>query len=110
MHSLVEDRRDSDVAIAEPAPIDEVSFVSEEVPLNAEPRGNRARHHLVRFDPVEGCEQAGDMAVGLFSAPSVARMAVDLVEAVRRRRLDADRTTPGYALLRAMTSAPVSEW
>lgn len=99
MQSLMQDRYDADVAIAEPAPIDEVSFVSEDVPLNTELRRNRARRHLVRFDFLEGREQAGDMAVGLFSVPSVACVGVDRVEAVRRSLLDADRRHPRLRLV-----------
>jgi hypothetical protein len=41
MHALVQDRHDADVAIVEPAPIDEMVLVAEDIAIHAELRRHR---------------------------------------------------------------------
>ena len=43
------------------------------------------------LDPVERVEHAGDVVVSLGFAPSVARIAIDVIEADRGRLLNPDR-------------------
>ena len=76
----------------------------------AEGGGNRTGHHFMGRDFFKGGEQAGDIALGLIGAPAVAGIAINFVETVGRRLLDADGGHALYALLRAMTSAAVSGW
>ena len=56
MHPLVQDRYDSDVLVRQFSPIDEMPFVSEEVPLDTERNRDRFRHDPVSVDPVESLE------------------------------------------------------
>src|SRR3546814_5913825 len=90
MHSLVQDRHDTDVAVAEPAPIDDVPLIPEEEPVDAELRGDRTGNYLMRGDLPEGVEQPGDVVVRLLASPAVTRVAIDLIEAMGRRLMDAD--------------------
>src|SRR3546814_790797 len=95
MHSLVQDRHDTDVAVAEPAPIDDVPLIPEEEPADAELRRDRMGNYIMRGDLPEGIEQSGDGVVRLLAAPAVPRMAIDLIEAMGCRLLNADGGHPG---------------
>jgi hypothetical protein len=112
MHALMQDRHDADIAVAEPPPIDEVPFVLEEVAFDAELRWYRPRCHAMALDFPEGFEQSRNVTVRLFTPPLVAGVAVDIVETVRSRLLDADggHSGSGQFRLRAMTSSAVSGW
>jgi len=83
-------------------------FVSEAITVCAELCGNGSRYHSVVANLVERFEQAGDVAIRLFDSPVVPSVAVDFVETVRGRRLDADG---GHSSdrLRAITWAVVSD-
>src|SRR3546814_15662190 len=48
MHPLVQDRHDADVAVAEPAPIDDVPLMPEPAPAGHEPRQARTGKCLTR--------------------------------------------------------------
>src|SRR6202789_3551703 len=65
-------------------------FVPEAIAVNAERRRNGSRYHPVGSDLVERLEQAGDVAIRLFDSPLIPSVAIDFVETVRGRRLDAD--------------------
>lgn len=79
VHPLMQDRHDTDIAVREPAPMDEVPFVAKEETFNAELGGNGSGWCPVGFDTVERLEQAGDVAVGLLRPPAIAWVAIDLV-------------------------------
>ena len=106
VHPLVQDGDDTDVAVRQPPPVDEVVLVAEHVAVDAELRRHRPRHDRVRLDSLEGREQPGEIVVGLRLAPAVPGVAIDRVEAARGGFLDADGQ--GQRRLRAMTSAAVS--
>src|SRR3546814_17561185 len=95
MHSLVQDRHDADITVAEPAPIDDVPLIPEEEPADAELRRDRTGNYLMRRDLPEGIEQPGDIAVRLLASPAVTRMAIDLIAAMGRGLLDTDGGHPG---------------
>jgi len=98
VHAFVQDRNNPDVAIRERAPIDKMVFVPKEEPLNAKLGRDGFRHDAVGRDLVEGGEQARDVFLGLIISPSVACVAVDVVEAMGGRFLDANgghRINPG---------------
>lgn len=90
VHPFVQDRDDADVAVRQAPPIDEVAFVAENIAVDPERGGYRPGGHAVGLNAREGVEKAGDIAIRLGLAPAVAGMAVDVVETVRRRLLDAD--------------------
>src|SRR5690606_17500399 len=73
MHALMQDRDDTDIAVAQSAPIDEVVLVAEEGPFDAELCRDRLRGDAMGLNPFECFEHAGDVAVRLNLAPSVAR-------------------------------------
>ena len=104
MHALVQNCHDSDIAVRQSPPVNEMPFVAEEVTIDAEHRRDRFRHHAACLDFLERFEQTYDVPVRLFGTPMIAREAIDFVETVRGRRLDAD----GQVRFRAMTSAAVS--
>ena len=108
MHPFVQDRHDADVAVRQSSPIDEMSFVSEEIPVDAELGRNGSRYYAVRSDLFESLEQTDDVAIRLFGAPMVPRVAVNLVETVGGRFLDRGQQPSGQVRFRAMTSAGVS--
>jgi hypothetical protein len=105
VHAFVQDGHDADVAVRQPAPIDKVPFVAGAKAVDTEFGRHGFRRHPAGLDLVEGLEQSGDVAFRLFGAKAFARIAIDLVEAVRGRPLDADG---GQLRFRAMTSAAVS--
>jgi hypothetical protein len=90
VHPLVQDGDDADVAVGQPSPVDDMTLVTEEVPVDAELRRNRPRCDAVGIDAFERIEPAGDVALGLRIAPALAGVAIDLVQAPGRRLLDAN--------------------
>ena len=90
MHPLVQDRHDADVAVREAAPVNDVALLAEVEALDPELGPDRFRDDAPAFDPVERREQFGDVSLGLLGAPAVTGVAVDVVEAVGRGRLDPD--------------------
>lgn len=92
------------------SPVDEVAFVAEEEAVDAECCRDGSRYDAVGVDLVEGGEEAGDVAIRLLDTPAFSCVAVDVVETMRGRFLDADGGHPFQDLLRAMTSAAVSPW
>src|SRR5690606_40540463 len=65
MHSLVQDRHYTDVAIGEPAPVDVVPLVPEDEPLDPELRRNRLRRHVAGYDAGKSIEHAGKVSIRL---------------------------------------------
>jgi hypothetical protein len=53
----MQDSDDSDVAVAEPSPIDKVVLVAEEPAVDAERGRDLLRGDLAGFDPVEGSKR-----------------------------------------------------
>lgn len=90
MSPFMQDRHDPDIAVRQSSPVDEVPFILEKIPFDAKFRRNGSRHYPMTFDSVESLEQAGDVAIRLFSSPAVPRVAIDFVETVRGRLLNAD--------------------
>ena len=90
IHPLVQDGDDADVAAREPAPVDEMVLVVEEIPIDTELGQDGPRTDAPGFDLIEGRENAGDIAVGLIGSPSLPCVAVDVIEAQRCRLLNAD--------------------
>lgn len=82
MHSLMQDRDDTDIAFRKPTPIDEVAFVAEEVTLNAEFGGDGARRCLMTRDAGEGIEQACDVAICLLLTPPITGIAINFLKPV----------------------------
>jgi hypothetical protein len=99
VHALVQDRHDADVAVGEPAPVHEVPLVAKDVAIDPERRRDGPREHGVALDLVERLEQTGDVALRLRLSPPLAGVAVDRVEAMRRRLLTrtANGLSPGRA-------------
>jgi hypothetical protein len=113
VHAFVQDCHDADIAVGEPAPVDEVPLVAKDVAIDPERRRDGPRQDAVALDPVERLEQTGDVALRLRLSPPVAGVAVDRVEAMRRRLLNPDGQRPqprSRTRLRLMTSAAVSGW
>ena len=65
MHALMQDRDDTDIAVGQSAPIDEVVFAPEEEPFNAELCRDRLRGDAMGLNPFERFEHAGDVAICL---------------------------------------------
>ena len=107
MHALVKDRHDADIAIRQPAPIHDMAFIAEAEAIDAEISRHRPGQHTMRRNPAESLEESLDIALGLRGAELLQGVAIDVVQAARRRFLDADGRHAG-ALLRAITSAAVS--
>ena len=76
----MENGDDTDFAIAQPAPIDEVPLVAEEIALNAELGRDGAGDWFVAFDLLEAIEQASDIAVCPGRASSIPGVAVDFAK------------------------------
>jgi hypothetical protein len=82
MHPFVQDCHDADIAVRQSSPVDDMPFVSEAIPLDAELRWDGSRYHAVGCDLVERCEQTCNVVIRLFGSPMVPRLAVDFVETV----------------------------
>jgi len=88
--SLVQDCHDSNIAISEQLPIDEMALVAADLTIDPElSRHQRPRKPSLRYS-CETCEQATDIALGLRAAPIVSRMAVDLIQPVRGAAMDSE--------------------
>jgi len=101
MHPLVQYGNDTDVTIAKLLPVDKVLFVAKKEPFDTELGGNGPRHYFMRCDLFKGLEKARDVGVGLCSAPSVAGVLIDFINAKRSRFLNANvcqRLKPGFGL------------
>ena len=72
-----------------------MAFIAANISLYAELRLNGPGRHPAGCDTVESLEQACDAAIRLVDTPAVARVAVDVVEAMEGRLLD----TPATILL-----------
>ena len=83
VHPLVQDRHDADIAVGEPAPIDEMVLVAEDKAIDAELGRNRPRGDAMRGNPFEGREQASDVSICLFGPPAIPGEAVDGIQAQR---------------------------
>jgi hypothetical protein len=90
MHPLMQNRDDTDITIGKSAPIDEMVLVSKEVSFNAKLCRDLSRDNPMGLDPLKRRKHADDVAIGLILAPSVARVAVNVIEAARRRFLNSD--------------------
>ncbi len=91
---------DPDVAIRDVTPIDELALTAKEVLLDSELGWDGFRCDAVGSYPVEGCEQAGDVFLGMVAPPPVAGVAVDVIEAMGCPFLNSDcrhRVSPGSA-------------
>ena len=69
-----------------------MAFIAANISFYAELRLNGPGRHPAGCDTVESLEQAGDAAVRLVDTPAVARVAVDVVEAMEGRLLDTPAT------------------
>ncbi len=107
MHPFVQDRHDPDVAIREMPPINDVVFIPKEEPIDSEFRRDGFRGDTVVLNLVEGGEQASDVFLRLILAPPVPCVAVDVVEAVGGRLLDANGGYECQERFRAITSSAV---
>ena len=90
VHSLVQYCHDTYVIGRESAPVDEMPFVAKEVALDSELGRNGTRLCFACLDPIESGEQTGDVTVGLFSSPTIPRVAIDLVKPVGGRLVNED--------------------
>jgi hypothetical protein len=90
MHLFVQDRHDTNIAVAEPPPINEVLLISEKIAVDTELCRDWPRYHAMGLDFPEGFEQSSEIAISLLTASLVSGVAVNGVEAVRRCFLDPD--------------------
>jgi hypothetical protein len=90
MHPLVQDRHDANIPVRQPPPVHEMMLVPEVEAVDGELCRDRPRRDAMHLDLAERCKEIGDVAISLFSAPTVARVAVDLVKPQRCSFLDAD--------------------
>src|SRR5690606_10987265 len=82
VHSFVQDSDDPDVAVREPAPIDEVMLVAKETAFDTELGRDGPRQRSTGADAFERLEQALNVAVSLLLTAAVAGVAVDLIKPV----------------------------
>src|SRR5690606_32273322 len=61
MHALVEDRHDADLAVREPAPIDDMALIAKRESLDAEFGRHRPGQDPMRLDAAEGLEETLDI-------------------------------------------------
>lgn len=100
MHAFMQDGHDPDVDIREMTPIDEMALIAKEEPFDAELGRDGFGYDAVGCDLIEGCEQAGDVFLGLLVTPPVAGVAVNVIKAMGRPFLNANgghRVSPGSA-------------
>src|SRR5690606_13343412 len=64
-------------------------LVAKEEALDAKLRWNRSGHHAMALDILERFEHPRDVTIRLFGAPPIAGVAIDVVEAMGCRLLDA---------------------
>jgi len=82
VHSFMQDGHDPGVTIREMTPIDVMALIAKEEPVEAELGRDGFRYDAVGCDLLEGCEQTGDICIGLLITPPVAGVAVDVIEAM----------------------------
>ena len=109
MHAFMQYRDDTDIAVTQPFPVNEMPLVTKEKSLYLELGRNRTRGDPAGCDSLECLEESRNVRIRLALSPAVTRVPVDFVYSESGRSLDANLAhAPDRCLFLWMTSEAVS--